>query len=76
MSFDLELLANLTPRPPELRVARFGEELVLYWGDTSYRLEASDALGAGASWNIVSAVASPVSVPADQAGRFYRLRKP
>ncbi len=76
MSFDLELVANLVPQPPELRVARFGEDLVLYWGDASYRLEASDALGAGADWSVVAAATSPASVSAGQASKFYRLRRP
>ena len=76
VSFDLELIGNLASGPPRLNVARFGSDLVLYWADASYRLEASDALGPDANWTAVIGAASPVSVTSAGAQEFYRLKKP
>jgi hypothetical protein len=76
VSFDLELIGNLAPGPPRLNIARFGSEIVLYWADASYRLEASDALGADANWTSVNGAASPVTVTPAAARQFYRLKKP
>ena len=76
VSFDLELIGNLASGPPRLNVARFGSELVLYWADASYHLEASDALGLDANWTTVNGVTSPVTVAPAAASRFYRLKKP
>jgi hypothetical protein len=76
LSFDLELIGNLAPQPPRLNIAGFGEELVLYWSDASFHLEASDALGPDANWTALSGATSPVTVIPATAQRFYRLRKP
>jgi len=75
MSFDLELNGNLVPQPPRLNVVRFGTELVLYWADASYRLEASDSLGDDANWTVANGVTSPVSVGLSEARKFYRVWK-
>jgi hypothetical protein len=76
VSFDLELIGNLASGPPRLNIARFGSEIVLYWADASYRLEASDTLGADASWTSVNGTTSPVSVTPAAARQFYRLKRP
>jgi len=76
LSFDLEINGNMASQPARLNAARFGADLVLYWGDASYRLEASDSLGDGANWTVLNGVASPVSIVPGLASKFYRLRKP
>ena len=76
VSFDFDLIGNLSSGPPRLSAARFGADLVLYWGDASYRLEVSDILGDGANWAVLNGVASPVSIVPGLASKFYRLRKP
>ena len=76
LSFELELNGNLAQQPPRLNVARFGAELVLYWSDATYRLEASDALGDEANWTVANGVTSPVAVSSSEARKFYRVRKP
>ena len=76
LSFDLELLGNLAPQQARLNIVRFGTELVLYWADASYRLEASDALGPEANWGVLTGATSPITVAPEAARKFYRLRKP
>jgi hypothetical protein len=75
MSFDLELFGNLASQRPRLNVAQFGNDLVLYWGNASFNLEASDNIGPGANWQLVSGVASPVTVTSGTGSRFYRLAR-
>lgn len=76
MSFDLELNGNLPPQAAKLNAARFGDELVLYWGDTAYRLEFSNELGPDANWTPAINAATPYIVVPTDAHRFYRLRRP
>ena len=76
VSFDLELTGNLPAGPPRLNIVRFGDEIVLFWADASYRLEGSDALGLDANWVTVSGAASPVTLTPAAARQFYRLTKP
>ena len=76
VSFDFELIGNLSSGPPRLNAARFGADLVLYWGDAGYRLEESDSLGDGANWTVLNGAVSPVSIAPGLASKFYRLRKP
>jgi hypothetical protein len=75
MSFDLELNGNLASQRPRLNVARFGDDLVLYWGNASFNLEASDDIGPSANWGLVSGATSPVTVTPANARRFYRLAR-
>ena len=75
LSFDLEINGNLAAQPARLNVARFGGELVLYWGDATYRLEASDTLGDSANWAVVNGAASPLAITLSDARKFYRLRR-
>jgi hypothetical protein len=76
LSFDLELLGNLVAQPPRLNLGRFGDDVVLYWANGSYHLEAADELGDSADWQSVSGGdASPVSIAPSAAQRFYRLRR-
>jgi hypothetical protein len=75
LSFDLELFGNLAAQPPRLDLARFGDELVIYWSNQSYSLQASDSLGPDANWQTVSGATSPVSITPGAAQRFYRLRR-
>jgi hypothetical protein len=75
MSFDLELTGNLGPRPPRLNAARFGNDMVLYWADASYQVEASDELGANAHWTLLGGTSSPATIAPGDAQKFYRLKK-
>ena len=77
LSFDLELIGNLAPQPPRLNVARFENDVVLYWADPAYQLEAADTPGPGANWHALSGSASPVTVTptATASQKFYRLTR-
>ena len=75
VSFDFELSGNLPAGRPRLNLAQFGDDLVLYWSNPSYVLEASEALGAGANWTAVAGASSPVTVASAGTRRFYRLRQ-
>jgi hypothetical protein len=75
VSFDFELSGNLPAGRPRLNLAQFGEEIVLYWSNPNYLLEASDSLGPDANWGQVMGAPSPVSVTPAATRRFYRLRQ-
>jgi hypothetical protein len=75
ISFDLELVGNLAAQPQRLNLARFGDELVLYWSNPSYQLQASDSLGPDANWQTLTGVTTPVSIAPSGPQRFYRLRQ-
>jgi len=70
--FDLRLTANPLPPPPNLNQARLGSELVLYWADPSYGLEAAPQL-TGPWTPMPAANPQTVSLAGDQ--RYFRLRK-
>lgn len=72
VSFDLELTGILAPR---LHVARFDDDLVLYWGNTAYNLEASDQLGPDANWSTMTGARSPVTIAPGAPQKFFRLKK-
>jgi len=72
VSFDFELVANLPAPPPRVHIARFGEELILYWDSPSYRLQGSEQLGPGANWTTVPG-ASPIGVLPGGSAKFFRL---
>ena len=76
ISFNLELLGNLAATAPRLGALRFGSDLVLYWPDPAYRLEASEDPAPAGGWASVANASSPVTVTPDQSRRFYRLKKP
>jgi hypothetical protein len=69
-SFDLSLSASPRDR---LSYAIFGDQLVLYWSDPSFLLEASDSLPG--TWKQVGAP-SPAAVPLTAPQTFYRLKRP
>jgi len=70
--FDLQLTANLLPPPVELHQVRLGEELVLYWSDSSYGLERAPQLSG--PWTPLPAL-NPQSVSLHGDQQFFRLRK-
>jgi hypothetical protein len=73
VSFDFELQGVF---PPPVHAAQFGEDLVLYWLKSGYRLEASAELGPTANWQPVpGGASSPVAVTPSDPQKFYRLRK-
>lgn len=74
LSFDLEINGNLAAVPPRLHAARFGGDLVLYWNDPTFHLEATDNLPSG--WAPVLGATSPVSVAPTSGQMFFRLAKP
>ena len=76
VSFDFELIGNLASGPPRLNVQRFGSDLVLYWFDPAYVLEASSDPAPGGGWAVVPNAASPVTVTPSLPQRFFRLKKP
>ncbi|MEN9776860.1 MAG: hypothetical protein RJB04_615 [Verrucomicrobiota bacterium] len=70
--------ASVTPTAPILTLKVSGDQYVLAWPSTlqGYVLESSSTL-APPSWTAVSGVSgTTLTVPADAAGRFFRLRKP
>jgi hypothetical protein len=71
VSFDLELTGV---SQPVLYFARFGNDLVLYWGDPAFHLESSDNLPG--NWAPVNGAVSPVTIQPVAAKRFYRLKNP
>jgi len=75
VSFDFELIGTVTPTAPKLNLVQFGEDLVLYWSNAAYQLEATDELGPTANWQTVVGASSPISVSPTAAQRFYRLKK-
>lgn len=70
--FDLQLTANPLPAPAILNEVRLGNELVLYWGDSSYELEGAPDLSG--PWSPLPAW-NPQAVSFTGAQRFFRLRK-
>jgi hypothetical protein len=73
VSFDFELQGQPPPQPPRLNVARFRNDLVLYWSNSTYALE--QARQVSGPWNSVPGASSPVSVSPTNAAAFYRLHK-
>jgi hypothetical protein len=76
ISFNFELLGNLSGTRPRLNMLSFGSELVLYWSDPAYLLEASSDPAPGGGWAVVPDAASPVTVSPSLPQRFFRLKKP
>ncbi len=74
VSFDFELLGNLPAAPPRLNVAQFGEDLVLYWSNSAYMLQAADELSPTAVWSSVNAT-SPATITPSALRNFYRLKR-
>ena len=73
VSFDLQLTGVPPLLPPSLFSSRFGDDLVFYWADPTYRLESTTSLPGG--WQAVPGAVSPyVTVPAEPQ-RFFQLRK-
>ena len=72
-SFDLELVGIPVPPPEYLQAARFGSEVVLYWGDPAYHLECATNMGGG--WQRVTGATSPYVTTSPGPARFYRLRR-
>jgi hypothetical protein len=71
ISFNLELSAD---RLPALNLAAAQGELLLFWGDASFHLEAAEDLGG--PWNPVSGATSPWPIHPGGGIRFFRLRQP
>jgi hypothetical protein len=70
--------ASVTPTAPILTLKASGDQYLIAWPSTppGYVLESSPTL-APPSWTAVSGVSgTTLTVPADAAGRFFRLRKP
>jgi hypothetical protein len=69
---------SVTPTAPILTLKASGDQYLIAWPSTppGYVLESSPTL-TPPSWTTVSGVSgTTVTVPADAAGRFFRLRKP
>jgi hypothetical protein len=75
LSFDLELMGNLVAQAPRLNIARFEDELVLYWGNSSFNLQHADEISPDANWTTISGASSPVTISPADTKRFYRLRR-
>ena len=70
--------ASVTPTAPVLTLKASGDQYIISWSSTlqGHVLESSPTL-APPSWTAVSGVSgTTLTVPADAAGRFFRLRKP
>jgi hypothetical protein len=72
ISFDLQL-TGMPAVPQTLYAARFGADLVLYWGDPAYRLESADT--PTGTWQTVSGASSPVILPFAGPQKFFRLHR-
>jgi hypothetical protein len=70
--FDLQLTANPVPPPALLQQARLGNDLVLYWSDPSYGLEAANDLSG--PWTSMPNL-NPQTVSPTGEHRFFRLRQ-
>jgi hypothetical protein len=70
--FDLQLLANPAPAAARLMQARLGNQLVLYWDDASYGLEAAPELSG--PWTPMPPY-NPQVVSMGTEHGFFRLRK-
>jgi hypothetical protein len=73
VSFDLELVANPAPLPTRLESAILGNELVLYWSDSTFTLEYSNELN-DPTWTPLPA-SSPIPIVPTSSHQFFRLRK-
>ncbi len=72
LAFDLRLTANPLPPPVRLQAVGLGGELVLYWSDAGYQLEAAPQ--PSGPWSSLPAMnPQAVSVLGDQ--RYFRLHK-
>jgi len=71
ISFNLELLGVAQP---SIYSARFGSDLVLYWSDSTFRLESSENLPG--NWSPVPGATSPVTIVPVGEKKFYRLKNP
>lgn len=73
VSFDLELVGVPAPTAPELRIARFGNDSLLYWLDPALQLETAGDLGDPSGWSPLDGSASPFVLTVTGEARFYRL---
>jgi hypothetical protein len=75
LSFDLELLAEVTTVPPPLQIVRgAGDCVLLFWDDPAVLLEEASAMTG--PWSAVMGnPASPYSVCGIARAQFYRLRR-
>lgn len=71
--FDLRLTANPVPAPPTLKRAVVGGDLVLFWEDSSFGLEAADRLDG--PWAPVPGAGNPQAIPIAGTQRFFRLKR-
>jgi hypothetical protein len=72
-SFDFSLMGNPAGGAVRLNMLPFGDDLLLYWTETGFALEAADQVAG--PWTFVSAE-SPVTVDLFVPQKFFRLRKP
>lgn len=70
-----EVTGTGCPPPPRLSVARSGNDLVLTWPGTGYRLETTTSLVGGAAWTTLG-LTSPVTVQPRGSSGFFRLTCP
>lgn len=73
IGWECEILGVPPPAPPRVEISRLGPNAVLYWTDSTFRLEQSDA-ASGGSWTPAGSN-SPVSVSPAELLRIFRLRK-
>jgi hypothetical protein len=71
LHFDFELIGLPGSSTPELKFAKFGSDLLLYWTAPSFHLEETTALGG--SWTPHPGQ-SPVEIQTTQPRQFFRLR--
>jgi hypothetical protein len=72
-SFDFSLTGNPATTAARLYLLPFGDDLLLYWAETGFALEAADQVTG--PWTFVSAE-SPVTVDLSLPQKFFRLHKP
>jgi hypothetical protein len=75
VSFDVALTGEPPPPPaPQLlRWGRFGDQIVLVWGDPLFLLEQADEVAG--PWARVSTATSPYVLNPDTGRAFYRLSR-
>jgi hypothetical protein len=73
VSFDFSLVGIPVSVNPRISLARFSDELVLYWNASGYSLEQADQVTG--PWTFLTGE-SPGTIEPNAAQKFFRLRKP
>ena len=73
IAWEMEVQGILPPTLPRVDISRLGPNAVLYWTDSTLRLEQSDAV-TGGPWT-PTATNSPVAVDPSAPLRVFRLKK-